>query len=173
MGIEFLLEGDNETILELEVKISHTLNIFSSVKSLSRVWHFVTPWIAACQASLSFTNSQSLPKLMPIESVMPFNHLILCSSFSSCPHLSQHQGLFKWVSSVHQVGKVLEFQLQHQSFQWTIYERSPLGWTGWSPCSPRNSQESSPTPQFKSINCSVLSFLYSPTYIHTWLLEKP
>ena len=77
--------------------------------------------------------------------------------------LSQHQGLFKWVSSSHQVAKVLEFQLQHQSFQW-IFRADLLqnGLVG-SPCSPRDSQESSPTPQFKSINSSALSFLYSPT----------
>ena len=49
-----------------------------SVQLLSHVWLFATPWIAACQASLSITNSQSLLKLMPIESVMPFSHLILC-----------------------------------------------------------------------------------------------
>ena len=78
-------------------------------------------------------------------------------------NLSQHQGLFWWVSSSHQVAKVLELQLQHQSFQWT--PRTDLlqdGLVG-SPCSPRVSQESSPIPQFKSINSSVLSFLYSPT----------
>ena len=78
-------------------------------------------------------------------------------------NLSQHQGLFKWVSSSHLVAKVLEFQLQHQSFQWTL--RTDLlqdGLVGC-PCSPRDAQESSPTPQFKSINSSVLSFLYSPT----------
>ena len=76
---------------------------------------------------------------------------------------SQHQGLFKWVSSSHQVAKVLEFQLQHQSFQW-IFRTDILqnGLVG-SPCSPRDSQESSPTPQFKSINSSALSFLHSPT----------
>ena len=51
---------------------------FSSVQPLSRVRLFVTPWIAACQASLSITNSQSSPKLMPIESVMPSSHLIFC-----------------------------------------------------------------------------------------------
>ena len=50
----------------------------SSVQSLSHVWLFVTPWIAALQASLSITNSQSWPKLMPIELVMPSSHLILC-----------------------------------------------------------------------------------------------
>ena len=78
-------------------------------------------------------------------------------------NLSQHQGLFKWVSSSYQVAKVLEFQLQHQSFQWT--HRADLLYDGLvgSLCSPRDSQESSPTPQFKSINSSVLSFLHSPT----------
>ena len=92
---------------------------------------------------------------------------------SPCPptfKLSQHQDLFKWVSSSHQVAKVLEFQLQYQSFQWT--PRTDLLQNGLvgSPCSPRDSQESSPTPQFKSINSSVLSFLYSPTltYIHDY-----
>ena len=83
--------------------------------------------------------------------------------FSSCLNLSQHQGLFKWVSSSHQVAKVLEFQLQHQSWCWT--PRTDLLYDGLvgSPCSPRDSQESSSTPQFKSINSLALSFLYSPT----------
>ena len=65
--------------------------------------------------------------------------------------LSQHQGLFQWVGSSHQEAKVLEFQLQHQSFQW-IFRTDFLqdGLVG-SPCSPRACQESSPTPQFKSI----------------------
>ena len=80
-------------------------------------------------------------------------------------NLSQHQGLFKWVNSSHQMAKVLEFQLQQQSFQWT--PRTDLLQDGLigSPCSPRGSQESSPTPQFKSINSLVLSFFYSPTFI--------
>ena len=74
-------------------------------------------------------------------------------------NLSQHQGPFQWVSSSHEVAKVLEFHLQHQSFQW-IFRTDFLqdGLVG-SPCSPRDSQESSPTPQFKSINSLVLSFL--------------
>ena len=76
--------------------------------------------------------------------------------------LSQHQGLFLWVSSSHQVAKVLELQLRHQSYQW-IFRTDFLydGLVGFL-CSPRDSQESSPT-QFKSINSSVLSFLYSST----------
>ena len=79
------------------------------------------------------------------------------------PNPSQHQSLFQWVSSLHEVAKVLEFQLQHHSFlrnpRVDLLQNRLVG----SPCSPRDSQESSPTPQFKSINSSALSFLHSPT----------
>ena len=85
------------------------------------------------------------------------------SSPSSTFNLPQHQSLFKWVSSSHQVAKILEFQLQHQSFQWIFRTDFLLEWTGWSPCSPRDSQEASPVPQFKSVNSLELSFLYRPT----------
>ena len=71
------------------------------------------------QASLSNTNSRSLPKLISIKSVMPSNHLILSSPSTPTFNLSQHQDPFKWVSSSHQVAEVLEFQLHHRSFQWT------------------------------------------------------
>ena len=72
----------------------------------------------------------------------------LSSPSSPAFNLSQHQGLFWWVSSSYQVAKVLQFQLQHQSFQF----RTDFLYDGlvWSPCSPRDSQESSPTPQFKT-----------------------
>ena len=83
--------------------------------------------------------------------------------FSSHPQSFPTSGSFKWVSSSHQVAKILEFQLYHQFFHWT--PRTDLLWDGLvgSPCSLRDSQESSATPQFKSINSSVLSLLYSPT----------
>ena len=67
---------------------------FSSVQSLSRVWLFATPWSAACQASLSITNSQSLPKSMSIESVMPSDHLILCHPFLLLPSIFPSIGVF-------------------------------------------------------------------------------
>ena len=97
----------------------HLPLIFSNslVQLLSCVQLFATPWTAAHQASLSINNSQSLLKLMSIESVMPYNHLILSSPSPPAFRLSQHQGLFQGVSSSHQVDKVLELQLQHQSFQ--------------------------------------------------------
>ena len=87
----------------------------------------------------------------------------LSSPSPPVPHPSQHQGLFQCVNSSYEVAKVLEFQLQHQSFQRT--PRTDLLYNGLvgSPCSPQDSQESSPTPQFKSINSSALSFLHSPT----------
>ena len=89
------------------------------ILSLLSQYIFATPWTAAQLASLSFTISQSLLKFMSIESVMLPNKphpLPPPSPFAF--NLSQHQGLFQWVSSLHQVAKVLEFQLQHQSFQW-------------------------------------------------------
>ena len=78
-------------------------------------------------------------------------------------NLSKNQGLIKWVNSLHKVAKVLEFQHQHQSFRWVFRTDFLYDWLVWSPISPSDPQESSPTPQFKSINSSAFSFLYSPT----------
>ena len=87
----------------------------------------------------------------------------LSSPSPPAPNPSQHQSLFQWVKSSHEVAKVLEFQLQHHSLQRNprvdLYQNGLVG----SPCTPRDSQESSPTPQFKSINSSALSFLHSLT----------
>ena len=77
-------------------------------------------------------------------------------------NLSQLQGLFQWVSFLDQVAKLLEFQLQHQSFQWIFRTDFLSGWQVGCPWSPRNFQESSLAPQFKSISSSVLSLLYRP-----------
>ena len=86
----------------------------------------------------------------------------LSSPSPPAPNPSQHQSLFQWVNSLHGVAQVLEFQLQHHSFQRNPRVNLQNGLVG-SPCTPRDSQESSPTPHFKSINSSVLSFLHSPT----------
>ena len=89
------------------------------VQVLSHVQLFATPWTAARQDPLSSSISRRLLKFMSIELVMLSNHLILCRPPSPLSfNLSQHQGLFQWVSSSHQVAKVLELQLAHQSFQW-------------------------------------------------------
>ena len=86
-------------------------------------------------------------------------------SFPSPPafSLSQHQGLFQWVSSSHQMAEVLEIQLQYLSFPWIF--RADLLQDGLvsSPCSRRGSQEPSPAPQLRSISSLALSLLYGPT----------
>ena len=132
------------------------------VQSLSRVRLFVTPWIAAHQAPLSITNSQSLLKLMSIELVMPSNHLILGHLLlilpSVCPSIrvfSNESVLRIWwpkywnfsysISPSNEYSGLISFRID---------------WLD--PCCPRDFQESSPTPQFKSISSSVLSFLHSP-----------
>ena len=137
---------------------------FSSVQLLSPVQFFATPW-TACKPSLPIYHQ--LP-----ESTQTHVHCVgdaiqpshpLSSPSPPTSNLSQHQGLFKLVSSSHQVAKVLEFQFQHHSFQWIFRIDFLYDGRVRSPFSPRDSQESSPTPQFKSINSSVLSFVYSPT----------
>ena len=75
---------------------------------LSHIQLFAAQWAAARQVSLSFTISQSLLKFMSIESVMPSSHFNPLSPPSPAVDLSQHQGLFQWVGSSHQVAKVLE-----------------------------------------------------------------
>ena len=80
----------------------------------------MTPWTAACQASLSITNSQSLLKLMSIESVMPSNHLVLCCPFLFLPSFFPGIRVISNVSFSHQVANVLEFQFQHQSYPGAI-----------------------------------------------------
>ena len=157
------------------VKHSRKYFVYIIVQLLSCVQQFVAPCIAACLDSLPFTVSLSLLKLMSIESVMPSTRGWYPLSFLSrlVFSLSQHQGLFS-VGSSHQVGSIrLELQLQHQSFQWIFSIDFLSHWLVWCPCSSRDSQESSPTPQYKNIISLVLSFLAGPTHIHTSLLGKP
>ena len=130
---------------------------FSSVHLLSRVWPFVTPWTAALQASLSFTISQKLLKLTSIESVMPSNHMVLCRTFSSCLWSFPASGSFR--TSVFFASGGQSIKALASVLPMTIKGWLPLGLTGWS-WSLRNSQESSPAPQFKSISSSTFSLLY-------------
>ena len=114
-----------------------------------------------------FTLSRRLLKLMSTESMMPSNHLIPCRPLLLMPSILFSIKVFS-NKSVHciKVSKVLELRLQHQSFQWISRVDFLQDWLVWSPFCARDSQESSPTPQFESINSSVLSLLYSPTHIH-------
>ena len=127
---------------------------FRSVQSLSHVRLFATPWIAARQASLSITNSRSAPRLTSIKSVMPSSHLILCRPLLLLPSI---------FSSIRVFSNESALQIRWPKYWSFSFSISPSNGLVGSPCSPRDSQESSPTPQFKSISSSVLSFLNSPT----------
>ena len=96
-----------------------SIHLLYSVQLLSCVWLFMTPQTAAGQASLSIANSLSLLKLMSIESVMPSNDLILQCPLLLLPSIFPRNKVFS--SESHQVDKVLELQLQHQSFQWIFW----------------------------------------------------
>ena len=114
------------------------------------------------QASLSFTISQSLLKLMPIESVMPFKYLILCHPLLSLPSIFPSIRVFSNESAL-PIRSPKDWSFSFNSSPSNEYQGLiSFGLVG-SPCSPRDSQESSPTPQFKSIKSSALSPLYCPT----------
>jgi len=108
-----------------------SLNIsVSSVQSLSRVWLFATPWIAACQATLSITNSQSLLKLMSIESVMPSNHLILCRPLLLLSSIFPSIRAFSNESVLH-IRWPEYWSISFNTSPSNEYSGFPLGWTGW------------------------------------------
>ena len=145
---------------------------FSSVTHHVRL--FVTPWIAASQASLFITNSQSLLKFMSIKSVMPFSHLILCRPLLSCPQSLPASGsfpmsqLFPWgdqSTGVSASASVLPINTQ----DW-----SPLGWTGWIFLQSRVlSRVFSDTTVQKHQFFSTQLSSQSNSHIYTWPLEKP
>ena len=142
-------------------------------QSLDCVQVFVTPWTAAFQASLSLI-FQSLPKFTSIKSAMPSNHLILC-----CPLLL----LPSVFACIKVMFKELILHIRWPEYWSFIFSTSPSSehsgliflshWLVWFPCSPRDSRESFPVPQFESINSLVPWLLYGPTHIHTWPLEEP
>ena len=143
--------------------INSFLWLNSSVQLLSYVQLFVTPWTAACQASLSIANSWTLLKLMPIKSVMPSNHFIPCCPLLLLPLIFPRIRVFSSESILHiRWPKYWSF-----SFSISLSNEHPglisfrMDWLDL--LAVQGTLKSSPTPQFKSISSSVLSFLYSPT----------
>ena len=151
--------------------ISVNANVqWHSVQSFSCVQLFVTHGLQhtrlLCPSPTPGACSNSCP-------LSQWCHPTISSSvvtFSSCLQSCSPSGSFSMSQFFTSSGQRLEFQLQHQSFQWIFGTDFIYDWLLWSPCSLRDSQESSPTPQFKSINSSALSFLYSPilTSIHDY-----
>ena len=126
------------------------------------------PMNHSMKASLSITNSQSLLKPMSTESVMPSNYLILCIPFSSCPQSFPASGSFPVNQLFTSCGQRIEVSASTSVLPMNTQDWFPLGWTGWSPCSPRDSQGSS-TPHLKSINSFALSFfIVQLTSIHDY-----
>ena len=135
---------------------------------------FATPWTAACQASLSFINSRNLFQLMSIESVMPSNHLTLCHPLLLLPSIFPSIRVFSNELALPIRGPKhwnFSFSISHSN-EYSGLNSFSMDWLdllavqGTLKSLLQNKQkkkESSPTPQFKSIRSSVLSFLYSPT----------
>ena len=139
-----------------------SLVLFSSVtQSCLTLWNLMD-----C-STLGFPVHHQLPELaqthvQQVGDAIQLSHSLLSPSPPAF-NLSQHQGLFLCISSLHQLAQVLALQLQHQSFQWLFRTDFLQDGLVWSPCCPRDSQESSATPLFKGINSSVLSFIYGAT----------
>ena len=143
----------------------------ASVQLVSCVRLFVTPWSAACQASLSITNSQSLLKLMSTESMMPSNHI--CCPLLLPPSIFPSISVFSNESVLHiRWPKCWSFSFnispsnEHQDW-------SPLRWTGWISLQSKGLSRvfSNTTVQKHQFFCTQLSL--SNSHIHTWPLEKP
>ena len=136
----------------------------SVIQSLCHFWLFATPWPAVClQSSLSFTISRSLLKLLSIESVMPSNHLILCHPLCLLPSIFPSVRVFSTESALRiRWPKYWSFIFNIRTFsEYSGLIPLRIGWFHllaiW------ETLESSPVPQFKSINSSVLSLRYGPT----------
>ena len=144
---------------------------FSSVPLLSGVWLFATPWTAAFQPFLSITNSQNLPKLMSVESVMPSNHLVL---FSSCPQSFPTSGSFQMSQLFASGGQSIGASASASVLPMNTQGWSPLGWTGWI-----SSQSKGLSTVFSNTTVQKHQFFgaqlssQSNSHIHTWPLEKP
>ena len=163
-----LLDADHKSANHKTITNSWVLTLsgtvqFSSVQLLSRVWLFATPWIAARQASLSITNSRSSLRFTSIESVMPSSHLILCHPLLVLPPIPPNIKVFSNESTLRMRWP------KYWRFSFSIIPSKEIpglisfGMDWLDLLVVQGTLESSPTPQFKSINSSVLSLLHSPT----------
>ena len=146
----------------------------SQFSSLSHVRFFVTPWLQHVRHPCPSPTLGVYPNSCPLSrwcnptnssSDIPFSSSVV--PFSSHLQSLPASGSFQMSQLFASGGQSIGVSTSASVLPVNTQDWFPLGWTGGSPCSPRNSQESSPTPQFKSINSSVLSFLYSPTLTST------
>ena len=147
----------------------HKMSHCTFVQSISWAQFFMTPWTAACQTVLNYLQELAQTHVHGVSGAIQPSHPLLSPSPPAI-NLSQHQGLLQWVHSSCHVAKVLELQLKHQFFQWIFRVDFLQDWLIWLPCSPRDSEEYSPTPQSESTNSSALSLIYGPplTSVHDY-----
>ena len=147
---------------------------FSSVQSFRHVWLFVTAWTAACQASLSITNSQSSPKLMCIELVMPYNHLILYRPLLLPPSIFPGSGSSQMSQFFTSGGQSIGASASASVLPMNILDWFPLGWSGWISLQSKGLSRvfSNTTVQKHQFFGAQLS-LWANSHVHMWLLEKP
>ena len=149
---------------------------FSSVQSISVAQSCMTlrpPWTAACQASLSITNSRSLLKFLSIELVIPSSHLILCHPYSSWPQYFPESGSFPMCQFFTSSGQSIGVSASASVLLMNIQDWFPLGWTDWISLQSKGFSRvfSNTTVQKHQFFGDQLS-LQSNSHIHTWLLEK-
>ena len=151
-----------------------TFNTFSSVQSLSHVWLFATPWITACQASLSITISRSSPRLTSIEPVMPSSHLILCRPLLLLPQSLLASESFPVSQLLAWGGQRIGVSALASVLPVNTQDRSPLEWTGWISLQSKGLSRvfCNATVQKRQFFSTQFSS-QSNSHIHTWLLEKP
>ena len=147
---------------------------FSSVQLLSRVPLFATPWTTAHQASLSITNSRSPAKPMSIESMMSFNHLILCCHLSSCPQSFPASGSFPMSQLFASGGQSIGVSALGSVLPMNTQDWFPLEWTGWISLQSKGLSRvfSNTTVQKHQFFGDQISLYYN-SHIHTWPQEKP
>ena len=132
----------------------------------------VTPWTAARQASLSVANSQRLPKLMSIESVMPFNHLILCHLFSACPQSFPASESFQMSQFFTTCGQSIGVSASASILPMKTQDWSPLGWIGWISLQPKQLSRVFSNTTVEKHQFFWFRFLYSPTLTSIQDMEK-
>ena len=147
---------------------------FSSVQSLSRVRLFATPWIAARQASVSITSSQSSLKLMSIESVIPSSHFILCCPLLFLPQSLPASRSFPMSQLFAWGGQSIGVSASASVLPMNTQDCSPLGWTGWISLHSKGLSRvfSNTTVQKHQFFSAQLSSQPN-SHIHTWPWEKP
>ena len=180
LNVSWTYCGNHFTIYVNQTSMLYALGLYgdtcqsSLVQSLSCVQLFLTPWTAACQASLSIANSRSSLKLMSIESVMPSNHLILCHPLLLLPPIPPSIRVFSESQFFASGGQSIGVSASASVLPMDTQDWFPLGWTGWISLQSQGLSRvfSNTTVQKHQFFGAQLS-LQSNSHIHTWLMENP